>query len=402
VLITTEQRPKWVRHPGFPNRFIITGLLLALLVSTHALAAPRDPAGTQDLRLPPTDDAWLLHGEAEVGEVEGAPVLLLRSGSAIRPDITFEDGTIEFDFRPTDRRAFLGVVFRGQEDGTGEDIYLRLHKSGLADALQYTPDYRGHGQWQIFHGPDATAAARFRPREWQHARIEVAGSQAALFVGGSDEPQLVASHLRTGVGRGALAFWGNQPGASGDDPMTAAIRDILVRPGVTTYAFKPTEDEEALPGVIGQWGLAGPFARSGDDVLDLPPETGVEWRPIGVGATGVLELDRHVDRVPKAVSYALAGVRIRSDAARTIRLRLGFSDDASVFLNGRLLTSFRNAFSTNFPRRQGLLLPEQASVYLPLREGENQLVVAVSEIFGGWGLYGRISDRTGLTVVPLD
>ncbi len=378
-----------------PWAVTVSGLAVA------ALGVACRPAAAQEMRLLPSDAEWLLRGEAEAGVVDGAPALLLRSGSAIRPDITFENGTVEFDMRPTDRRAFLGVVFRAQEDGTGEDIYLRLHKSGLPDALQYTPDYGGRGQWQIYHGPDATAPARFRAGEWQHVRIEVDGSQAALFVGGSTEPQLVASRLRAGVGPGALAFWGNQPGASGDDPLTAAVRDIVVRPGVTRYAFEPAADEETLPGVIGEWGLAGPYARSGDDVLELP-DSALDWRAVGAAATGVLEIDRHAGRVSDGVSVVLAVVGVRSDAARTVRLRMGFSDDASVFLNGTLIASFRNAFSTNFPRRQGLLLPEQASVYLPLRPGQNELIVAVSEIFGGWGLYGRIEDRTGLSIVPLD
>lgn len=60
----------------------------------------------------PADRGWLLAGEARVDTVDGEPVVYLRSGRALRKDVRFSDGTIEFEMRPTDRRAFLGVVFR--------------------------------------------------------------------------------------------------------------------------------------------------------------------------------------------------------------------------------------------------------------------------------------------------
>jgi hypothetical protein len=37
-------------------------------------------------------------------------------------------------------------------------------------------------------------------------------------------------------------------------------------------------------------------------------------------------------------------------------------------------------------------------VYLPLRKGRNELWVAVSEEFGGWGIRGAIADPAGVTV----
>ncbi|MFW6088995.1 MAG: hypothetical protein ACODAB_04525, partial [Gemmatimonadota bacterium] len=64
------------------------------------------------------------------------------------------------------------------------------------------------------------------------------------------------------------------------------------------------------------------------------------------------------------------------------------------------LYSGRYSFSTNFPRRQGLISLDQASLYLPLAPGENVLMVVVSDAFGGWGLMGRIDDRAGLRVAP--
>jgi hypothetical protein len=38
------------------------------------------------------------------------------------------------------------------------------------------------------------------------------------------------------------------------------------------------------------------------------------------------------------------------------------------------------------------------ALYLPLRAGENELVIAVTEAFGGWGLAGRFEDLEGIVV----
>jgi len=70
----------------------------------------------------------------------------------------------------------------------------------------------------------------------------------------------------------------------------------------------------------------------------------------------------------------------------------------SIFLNGRLLVSDDDSYSFNLPRRQGLLSDDQLSIYLPLEEGENELIVAVTDRFGGWGLAGRFDDLAGLTI----
>lgn len=373
----------------------LIGLILALPAPASGQAVIE---GRTD-RLEPTDNAWEFTGDSSVGMVDGLPTLQLRTGQALRPDVTFEDGVIEFDVRGTDERAFLGVTFRTGQDGTGEDVYLRLHKSKQPDALQYTPDYRGRGQWQLFHGPDATAYLTFHPGEWTHVRIEVAGDRAAVTVGDADEPQLVVPELASGQTTGFVGWWANQPGADVGAPLTAAVRNIRITHGQQRAIMA----ESAPPppfGVIKAWGLSKTFSRAGDVVTEIPPAVrNGSWQRVVARPDGLTPIEPLVDR-PEAggVPVVVAGLTIDSDEARTVRLDLGFSDDASVFLNGRLLYAGHQAFSANFPRRQGLIGLDQASLYLPLRGGRNTVLVAVSEIFGGWAVMGRISEREGLIV----
>ena len=82
------------------------------------------------------------------------------------------------------------------------------------------------------------------------------------------------------------------------------------------------------------------------------------------------------------------------------RLRLGFSDEASVFLNGQILYSGDQRYIFNFARQEGLIHLDQASVYLPLKKGDNVVQIVVSEVFGGWGLMAQFEDPIGLIVEP--
>jgi hypothetical protein len=82
-----------------------------------------------------------------------------------------------------------------------------------------------------------------------------------------------------------------------------------------------------------------------------------------------------------------ARTNIDSDREQVKRLSIGYSDDVSVFLNGKILYRGRSAHGF-----LGIMNPENDTVYLPLRKGSNELVLAVSELGGGWGFICRLSE----------
>ena len=71
-------------------------------------------------------------------------------------------------------------------------------------------------------------------------------------------------------------------------------------------------------------------------------------------------------------------------------LTIGYSDDVSVFLNGRILFRGRSAQNFRDPGFLGIVNPENDAVFLPLRRGGNDLTLAVSELGGGWGFLCRL------------
>ncbi len=87
-----------------------------------------------------------------------------------------------------------------------------------------------------------------------------------------------------------------------------------------------------------------------------------------------------------------AKTNIDSDRDQVKKLAIGYSDDVSVFLNGKILYRGRSAQAFRDPRFLGIVNPENDAVYLPLKKGKNELMLAVSELGGGWGLICRLAD----------
>ena len=89
---------------------------------------------------------------------------------------------------------------------------------------------------------------------------------------------------------------------------------------------------------------------------------------------------------------------VASTDARTVPLRFGYSDRVRIFLNGQLLYAGDNGYRSRDFRYLGTIGLFDA-IPLALRAGDNELIMAVSESFGGWGVLARIgsasSPKTG-------
>jgi hypothetical protein len=83
---------------------------------------------------------------------------------------------------------------------------------------------------------------------------------------------------------------------------------------------------------------------------------------------------------------------IDSDRDRVKKLSIGYSDDVSVFLNGKILYRGRSAQGFRDPGFLGIVNPENDAVYLHLKKGSNELLLALSELGGGWGFICRLEE----------
>jgi hypothetical protein len=103
------------------------------------------------------------------------------------------------------------------------------------------------------------------------------------------------------------------------------------------------------------------------------------------------DFSKRLDPQP-GMKVVYARTTIESDREQMKKLSIGYSDDVSVFLNGHILFRGRSAQKFRDPAFLGIVSPENDAVYLPLRKGRNDLMLAVSELGGGWGFICRLTD----------
>ena len=133
-----------------------------------------------------------------------------------------------------DKGHFIGLLFRRATATNQENIYLRAHRSGLYNALQYAARINGSSTWQLY--PEFNAAIDLPRNQWTHLRVEVKGTQLEVYVNNNGKPALVVPRLRAIPARGSVAFWGRV----NDAPAiwAAAISNISIRPANAVEILK--------------------------------------------------------------------------------------------------------------------------------------------------------------------
>jgi hypothetical protein len=142
----------------------------------------------------------------------------------------------------------------------------------------------------------------------------------------------------------------------------------------------------------------------------MPPaeSDAIRWQDVEAESPGLVAINRYRESPHPRVSFAndfskrldpqpgmkvvYARTSIDSDQDQVKKLYIGYSDDVSVFLNGKILFRGRSAQNFRDPGFLGIVNPENDAVYLPLRKGGNELMLAVSELGGGWGFICRLAD----------
>jgi hypothetical protein len=312
------------------------------------------------------------------------------------------DGVVDVDVATSATRGFFGIQFRIDAKGeNAEWIYLRQHKSGLPDAIQYTPVLNTGLNWQIYNGQGFTGAVEILRNEWFHMRVEITGAQARLYVKDMTTPALVMDDLKSGLETGALAL-----AVLGGETYFANF-------AVRTTADAPWQRRlPAMPaGTLTAWRISQPLdalARQLDRPLTAAEMDSLSWRRVEAEPPGLVVLYRYVEAPHPRVSFAAdfskrlepqpgtkvlyARTTIQADRDEVKRLDIGYSDEVVVFLNGDVLYRGRSAQNFRDPGFLGIVNAENDSVYLRMKKGSNELVLAVSELGGGWGFVCRLTE----------
>ncbi|MCK4415097.1 MAG: SMP-30/gluconolactonase/LRE family protein, partial [Candidatus Eisenbacteria sp.] len=311
----------------------------------------------------------------------GRPALM---GTAYLPDVGFTDGIIEVDIAVTGGRSYPGIVFRMDATGNYERFYLRPHRAGLyPDALQYTPVFNRIAGWQLYNGEGFTAEGTFREGEWFRLRLEINGTQARVFLNGEPTPALEIYELQHGIRQGAIGLMGPRDGSAHFSNFSYETTSDL--------EFRPPPPEDHPAGMITDWSISQPLAYSQIDLeshIDEQELPELEWRRVQSESSGLVDLARHYARTSREPNCILAKTSLHADHPRRFELQFRYSDFVSVFCNGRLMFVGDSRYQGRDPSFLGVVGLHDA-VYLPLVPGENELLLIVTESFGGWGFMGR-------------
>jgi hypothetical protein len=372
-----------------------------LLLAGSAVASQQQTSQTPtSISVPANSSRWLLEGEAKAMEYQGRNCLYLNGGGATLKDLEMRDGVVDVDVSTPANRGFFGIQFR-IAGNNAEWVYLRQHKSGQPDALQYTPVLNTGLNWQLFNGPGFTGPVDIPKNTWFHLRLEVTGAQAKLYVKDMDQPVLVMPDLKSGIQKGQVAL----------AVLTGATYfsnfEIRTTPEVAFERHLPAMPPETLT----RWQLSPAYdalQRDLESPLSRSEAAAIQWQQVEAEAPGLVVLYRYREAPHPRVTFATdfskrldpqpgmkmlyARTEIDSDRDQVKRLYIGYSDDVSVFLNGNILFRGRSAQNFRDPGFLGIVNPDNDVVYLPLKKGKNELLLALSELGGGWGFICRLAE----------
>ncbi|HRJ86073.1 MAG TPA: hypothetical protein PK753_10405, partial [Ignavibacteria bacterium] len=237
--------------------------------------------------------------------------------------------------------------------------------------------------------------------EWFHMRIVIKGAQAYLYVTDMDNPALVMNDLKSGVERGYVA-------------LAALMGEVYF----SDFRIKTTPDADwvrneppMMPGILTAWELSPSY-----DALSVNPERPLaaaetdtmQWQRVEAEAPGFVTIYRYRAAPRIRVTFAndfskrlepqpgsklvYARCIINSPSDGVKKFSFGYSDEVSVFLNGNILFRGRSAQNFRDTRFLGIVDPENDAVYLPLKKGKNELILAITDLGGGWGYICRLEE----------
>jgi hypothetical protein len=332
-------------------------------------------------------DGWgLTSDEATPVRYRGRDCLRFADGalSPAAPNMEIADGVLEADLLVSPARAFHGLAWRVRGHDF-ESFFVRPHQSGNPDAIQYTPVSHGISSWQLYHGPGFWAPITIPIDAWFTMRIAFTGARADMYVDDLAVPVL-STRLLQGAGSGGVALQVGGPGLH-------VARVAASRGPVELVGALPPE-APPWPGTIRRWEVSDAFpeaAIAGATVLPAALAAGRSWTALAAEPGGLADLAR-VNGIEGDRNTVLARASIHAAVAGSRSLELGFSDRAIVFVNGRAVFRADDAYRTRDYRFLGSI-GYWYTLHLDLVAGANELVIAVSEDVGGWGVQARFADE---------
>ena len=345
--------------------------------------------------IPLDSERWEVDAaEYKIGNYFGKQGVYIKDGAALLKDTEFVNGVIEFDIAVTGERGFMGALWRMQDNNNGEVFYIRPHQSGNPDANQYTPIMNGITAWQLYYGDGYAAPVKYKYNEWMHVKIIVSGSQAEVYIIDMENPALFIPELKQKPEAGRIGFY------TGSGFASAYFADFSFKEIENpVLKSKPVKPNVAEKGTVMNWQISNTFAEewlnkkhkiTWNDLKDL------KWTELQSESTGITNLAR-VQGISEKQNTVFAKLVVNSETEQFKKLKFGYSDNVKIYVNGKLIYGGTNYYMSRDYRYLGTIgLFDE--VYLDLQKGENIILFAVTENFGGWGILAEFDDLSNIQI----
>jgi hypothetical protein len=314
----------------------------------------------------------------------------------------FTNGTIEYDVELSGI-GFPGINFRMSEDKkTGENFYIRSFgpvTPEMRTTLQYAAIIDGMSIWDL--SDEYQAGATIYQNEWNHVKLVISGKQMRAYVNDMKRPALMVPELEGLRDAGNISLSGN-----------VIYANLIIKPNVTEglnpeAGYSSTYSDTRY---LRSWMVSPPkdFPFGKEIIISLPsmfgtlnksdlPDSTMQWSAIKAENRGIVNLSRKFGAKDNdARRVAWLKTTIHSDKVQEKVLSLGFSDEVWVFINGQILYVGKNYFGTPEQKNDGRCTIENASFKLPLKEGDNEILIGIANYFFGWGIIARLDNTTGI------
>ncbi len=356
-------------------------VLLGLLGTTGIGAAE----AVQPIAIRMAAEGWHVVGDRESGGKqdvqfighEGFPegAVVIKAGAVVLNNFRFRDGTIEYDMKGIGE-DIPGIQFRkpgagGKQDA--EEFYVRTFPECRAsnDCIQYAPEIHGSMLWNSY--PQYQTQA-FILDGWNHFRLVIHGSRMNVYINRQPAPALVVGKLESDAAEGTIELRG-----------PAVFANLVVTPGATEgLPAQPTPDPTVADAAIvrhwqlgpetpAHYGTAPRYAELRGDAKTWPSVTAERF--------GLLNLNRDFTAGDTPPSLLWLRTTVVSDRDQQKHVSLGWLGEVSVFVNGTLVTRGKNYYYPEGERRNpdGRLSLENGSFDIPLKQGSNEIVLALRE-----------------------
>ncbi|MEM9528796.1 MAG: hypothetical protein AAGA31_19445, partial [Bacteroidota bacterium] len=245
-----------------------------------------------------------------------------------------------------------------------EFLYLRVFAGGTEEALQYAPVFKGALGWQLYNYPDYEVTAAVSSDEWVHLKVEVYENNLRVYVGDQVKPNLSVKLLGEYEEAGQLFLK-----TSFADAYYANVQIKETTP------FQVEEPKKSTSNYLTDWlissQLTGQIVRQAQyfDWINKAEEK-KEWKAVKADKNGLVNLARYFNHPEESV---FAKAMISSETAKEVVMLYDFSQVMMVALNDQIIAYGYELDTENF----GRIMPGEQRIKLPLRAGENKLVLWV-------------------------